>query len=568
MSQKMWKILSGDQAISAREELESLLFTQRELTDESRNAFMQPLYDRDISSPYLMSDMEKAVDRIYDAIKNEEPIVVYGDYDADGVSATAIMVSVLQMLGAQVVPYLPHRISDGYGLSQQVLEDVHADIGLLITVDCGISNFKEIEWMQSKGKDVIVVDHHEIPKAMPPAFAILHPRHPEQPYSWPSLCGAGVAFKLAQGLLRSKRSPVDNENFMQEKWLLDLALIGTVADVMPLLGENRTLVQFGLEVLKRTRRMGLSALLDAAGLSRSALTVEDVSYKIIPLINAAGRVDHPQIALDVLVATDEKDAQTKAQKLIMINKERQSITRRIAKEAERHVNPKSSIAFAADATWPAGIVGLVAGQIARKFNRPAFVVGGNGRHAVGSGRSVEGINILEGLRSAESHALKLGGHAGAVGFSVELDKIADFREALETYFLDAAQGELPTEARQVADIWIDHSLIGWETFELIQKFEPFGEANRKPRLFVESLPLLRSFKIGKEGQHMRYIFLVGESEVEGIGFGLGEGEDIATKEVDLICTLERNEFRGRVRLQLRIEALAPSMVVAMKERAK
>lgn len=567
MSQHTWKILSGDQVVSDIRELERLLYTQRELTEENQTAFLTPQYDRDIFSPYLMSDMQKAVDRIYDVIEKGETIVIYGDYDADGVSSTAIMVSVLQMLGAHVVPYLPHRIAEGYGLSQAVLERLHTDIGLLITVDCGISNFKEIEWMQQQGTDVIVVDHHEIPKELPPAFAILHPRHPEKAYPWPNLCGAGVSFKLAQGLLRSDRSSVDNKNFMTEKWLLDLPLIGTVADVMPLLGENRTLVQFGLEVLKRTRRLGLSALLDVAGLSRSSLTVEDVSFRIIPLINAAGRVDHPQIALDVLLASDEKEAQKKAQELILINKERQSITRRIAKEAERHINPKSPIAFAADATWPAGIVGLVAGQMAKKFHRPAFVLGGNGRHAVGSGRSIMGMNILEGLRSAESHALKLGGHAGAVGFSVELDKIADFREALEAYFISITSEEDTPQADVHADIWVDHSLLTWETFELIQKFEPFGEANRKPRLYVEAVPLLRSFKIGKEGQHMRYIFLLGEQEVEGIGFGLGE-QEIASKETDIICTLERNEFRGRVRLQLRIEALSPSEVVAVTEEAK
>ncbi|MEX0649943.1 MAG: single-stranded-DNA-specific exonuclease RecJ [Candidatus Andersenbacteria bacterium] len=555
-----WQVRPGGESrVSTLADLEHLLYQQRSLDAAAREAFLQPVYTRDIHDPHLLYGMQEAVDRIYRTVEKDERILVYGDYDVDGISSTAIMVSALQDIGANVTPYLPHRTDDGYGVNRAVLEKLEREFDLLITVDCGVSNVEEINWLASKGKDTIVVDHHELPKELPAARAILHPRHPKGSYPWPSLCGAGMSWKLSQALLRDERSPYAKDPD-REKWLLDLALLGTIGDVMPLLGENRVIVKFGIEVLRRTRRPGLQALLDGANLSRGSLRVQDIAFRVIPLINAAGRIDHPQAALDLLLAPNMTRAIQCATELMSLNKERQAITRRIVQEAERQVDPRSSIVFAADTTWPAGIVGLVAGQLASKFSRPAFILGGNGKHAVGSARTANRINILEGLRTAEEYTLKLGGHIQAAGFSVEETNIAAFREQLQVYF-----DKLPEPAGAgktfTADALVDPALLSWETNRLLEQFAPFGEANPAPLFVLENMSVLDVRPVGKEGKHVKLTLATQAGRVDAIGFGLGDRLGSIDKEVDVLGSLETNEFRGSVRLQLSLKDVNTEQVL-------
>src|SRR3989344_3517421 len=329
MAIPVWRVGVGGLLLTqSAEDLRALLCRQRGI-DAASTSFFQPEYETAIHDPHLLFGMQEAIDRIFFAIKKGERILVYGDYDADGVTSSAILVSTLQELGASVFPYLPHRMDDGYGLNQHVLERLLPEIDLVLSVDCGVANVKEVAWLKKKGKDTIVVDHHEMGEELPPARATLHPRHPQGKYPWGHLCGAGMAWKLCQALLRDERSGFA-EDKDKEKWLLDLALLGTVADVMPLLDENRAIVRFGLMVLQLERRPGLKALLNALRISGKELGLEDVGYKIVPRLNAPGRLEHAQPALELLLATDRHSAERQVAILESYNTKRQSISRRIA----------------------------------------------------------------------------------------------------------------------------------------------------------------------------------------------------------------------------------------------
>lgn len=551
---KIWQVAEGGfEEIRTHDALEDFLCGQRGLHDTGSESFFTPDYARDIHDPHLLLGMGAAVERIFKAVQDKEHILVYGDYDADGISGTAIMTLALQAINAQVTPFLPDR-NNGYGLSQEVIEGLADEFDLLISVDCGVANTAEIAWLKDRGKDVIVVDHHEFAEDLPPAEAILHPRHPQGKYPWANLSGAGMSWKLAQALLRDPRSPHAHDADF-EKWFLDLALLGTVGDIMPLLGENRAIVQFGMQVMALCRRPAMRALMDAARLPVKRFSVEDVAYRLIPLINAAGRVGHPQSALDVLLAETDAEATQAAMRLLVLNKERQAITRGITEEALAVLDVQAPVMFAANMDWPAGVVGLVAGQLASKFGRPAVVVGGNGVHAVGSARSANGINILAGLRSAEEHALKLGGHEAAAGFSVAEDKLDDFRSAVQAYF--SKHGSQPSEVPAgKADACLNVSLLDWQTHELVQRFEPYGEANPKPKFVWRNLPVIERRLVGKTGKHIKFRLALPQGDIDAIGFGLaGEAKRVGDS-LDAIGVLDVNEFRGNVSLQLRLEDVA------------
>jgi single-stranded-DNA-specific exonuclease len=459
-SKHVWRVRQGGlKPVTTLADLHSLLLGQRGLTKEATERFLTPTYESAIYDPHQLYGMQEAVDKIFRAIKKGHHILVYGDYDADGVTSTAQLISTLRELGASAIPYLPHRLDDGYGLNLRVLQNLVADIDLVMTVDCGVANVEEIAWLTGEGKEVIVVDHHEIGDELPPAGVILHPRHPQGTYPWGHLCGAGVTWKLCQALLRDSRSGFHKDTD-KEKWLLDLALLGTVADVMPLLDENRAIARFGLQVLQLSRRPGLAALLSSLKLDARQLTVEDVGFKLVPRLNAPGRLEHAQPALDLLLATDTQTARRQVHVLEQYNTTRQTISRKIAREAEGQIVGDAPVIFAFAASWPAGVVGLVAGQLARKFSRPAVVVGGNGRHAVGSARSPKGYNVLHILEAGREHVMKLGGHAQAAGFSVEEKNIHDFHRAI---FAAAEKvGDMTNNEGALADAVADSCLLNWQ----------------------------------------------------------------------------------------------------------
>lgn len=542
---KVWQLASR-QLVKQLSDLRSSLLVGRGLAGNDES-FFELDYERTIHDPFSLFDMSVAVDRIRRAVRRGERILVYGDYDADGITATAILVSALRAIGGQAVPYLPHRLDDGYGLALPVLKNLAAEFDLCIAVDCGINNVAEVAWLAERSQDVIIVDHHELSGELPGARAILHPRHPRGHYPWGYLCGAGVAWKLAGALLDAGEA----------KWLLDLAALGTLADVVPLLGENRAIVRFGLQMLRRPRRPGLQALLAAARLDPADITADRVSWRLIPYLNAAGRMEHPQPALDLLLTTDAQQAAVLAAQLLQYNQERQTITSRVLREAAQHVKPTDPFIFVHSGQWPAGIIGLVAGRLADQFSCPAIVVGSNGKHAVGSARAPQGHNVLGLLEQGRDHLLKLGGHAQAAGFSIAVNKVAHLQDALR-HHLTRQPKTPPPKVTPTADAILDNSLLREDTIDMLDQFEPFGEANPKPAFVVRNLRLLAARAVGKRQEHLKCSFLARNDVVDGIGFGLANSLGELQSAVDILFHLEMNEYQGRSRLQLAIQDIAPA----------
>ena len=556
---RAWNIRGGEQTVDNQDTLLEILLRNRGVDNESRESFFSSSYARDIHNPYDIAHMDIAVDRIMRAVKKKERVLVYGDYDADGITSTAIMVQALTDVGAHVIPYLPHRYEDGYGLNGAALTRMADEFEVLITVDCGISNAAEVEALQASGKDVIIVDHHELPAVLPSAHAILHPRHPDGAYSWGHLCGAGTSWKFAQALLRHEDSPYANDAD-REKWLLDMVMIGTVADVMPLLGENRAIVRFGKEVLMRTRRPGIAALLAQSRVNVPTITAEDIAFRIVPLINAAGRIGHPQSALNALLATTEQQAEKAVKELVRLNNDRRTMTRKMMDEAHIDIDHSLPFVFVFNKTWPAGIVGLVAGRLASQFAKPAFVVGlpigqgANSQYAVGSARGAGHVNVLSALETVRHHTVKLGGHKAAAGFSVLPEKLDHMKQGLAEYFEREEAESSPV--LHYADAKISPHMASWDLAHALAKFEPFGEANAKPSFVIEGLRLLSGKTVGKSNDHIKAKLLVGDKEIDAIGFGLGNELASLGDTVDVLASIGVNEFRGRESLELRLEDIA------------
>lgn len=553
---RTWTVRGTPEPVTSQVTLRRRLLAQRGLDSGSHERFFTPVYDRDIHDPLTLFGMGEAVERIYAALHDRERIVVWGDYDADGISSTAILVTVLEELGGMVMPFLPHRAEHGYGLNQLVLEGMANDIDLVITCDCGVSNAPEIAWLNERGIDTVVIDHHTAPAELPEAVAVIHPVHPRRAYTGGALCGAGVSWKVASALLRDPRSPFRGDGD-KEKWLLDLAAIGTVADMVPLQHENRTIVQFGLEILRRTRRPGLDALVSALKLPRASLTADDIAFRLAPRLNAAGRLNHPQPALDLLLTRDAWQAQELVAQLEYFNRQRQTVTARILGEIETQVGDEPII-FVYSADWPSGVVGLAAGRLARTFGRPAVVIGGNGRHAVGSARSPSGVNVLQLLQRGEESLLALGGHAQAAGFSLLPERIQEFRQRVMTSVSVLEE----SDKGETADAILDQRLLDTKTLTLLDNFAPFGEGNPRPSLIVQQLSLIRSRIVGKRGEHVKFTWAVNGELLEGIGFGLAKRvAGLRGNVMDILGTLETNEWQGRRSLQVAVWDVAPAGTV-------
>lgn len=563
---RVWYVgKGGTRSPQSVQALQSLLLRQRGVAVADAPHFFAPSYEQVIRDPLLLSDMPRAVERIWQAIAKKERIMVYGDYDADGISSTAILVSVITELGGNVAPHLPNRFDDGYGLNQGVLEQLASEMDLLITVDCGITSVDEVATLKRRGIPTIIIDHHTIPAQLPPAYAIIHPRHPRQPYAFGWFCGAGLAWKTAQALLRDGRSPWKND-VDHEKWLLDLAVIGTIADIVPLIDENRAIVRFGLEVLRRTQRPGLRALLASTRLSPAQLTAEDVAFRVVPRINAAGRMADASPALELLLTNSEARAEELIEILNGFNQQRQTLTKKVMREAEGQVNIDSPVVFASHPEWPAGVVGLAASKLAERFGRPAVVIGGAGGRMVGSARSPQGINVLDLLKQGEQFLARLGGHAQAAGFTVADNQLDSFRELLTAV---SAQTTTAQPREIFTDTVVAASLVNQATIDALRHFAPYGEGNQQPTFILNRLTLLDVRPVGKEQTHAKLVFRHEEDIIEGIGFGLHKRvADIKAKQVDLVCHIEENEFRGRRSLQLKVKDVAPTNTIHIHEYEK
>lgn len=537
----------------------NLLYQRGLDMEEKIEFFLNPDYDRDIHDPFLFSDMSKAIGRIKKAKKDKELVAVFGDYDADGVTSTVILKETLDEIGISAIIYIPDKKLEGYGLNKMAIEELGArGARLIITVDCGISNSSEIEEANKKGMEVIVVDHHHVPEKIPPALAIINPNFKKSNYPFKELAGVGVTFKLVQALYQ-KFLPEKSE---QEKWLLDLAAIGTVADCVSLVGENRIIVKYGLLVLSKTRRVGLRELFKVGRIQIDEDNIPDtrkISFQIAPRINAAGRMDHANSAYNLLREKDQARARCLALEIEASNQKRQQETERVVEEvrvlAENEFKGKKFI-FAVGEHFPIGIAGLVAGKIAEEFQKPTAVLQKEDNVSRGSFRSIPRINIIELIEKCRHLLLKCGGHAQAAGVSVANEKLNDFYNFLDDLIEKELAGKdygLQVEIdAEIKPVDINHDLA-----ETLKKFEPFGEGNEEPVFLMKNLIIDGIKSVGNNGKHIKMFLRAGDGTpkvFEAIGFNFnGKFASLkADDKIDILFNLQIDSWNGSEKIQLKL----------------
>ncbi len=538
------------------------LLANRGLRDDQAIArFLSPSYTEDLHDPLLLSGLAGAADRLSQAIAAQQRIVVHGDYDADGITAAALLSEVLTQLGGTVSVFLPNRYQEGYGVAAATLRRLQREgAELVVTVDCGISNGEAIAESEAAGLPVIVTDHHLPPRKLPQCVAVVNPNLPRDPYPNKSLTGVGVAFKLAQQLLR-QGTLSQRQQEATEKWLLDLVAIGTIADLAALTGENRALVRYGLTVLARCRRPGLAALMRVAGINRP--TAQSIGFGLAPRLNAAGRLGDPSVALALVQAKDQPTAEALAAELQQLNQQRQTLTGEALEAARSQLGPVGDErrALVVDGTWSSGLAGLVAGRLVEEYHRPALVVERGKQVSVGSARSIAALNIVEALAAQKSLLSKFGGHAGAAGFSLPTEKLAAFRAAIERYASQhiSAEDLVPTLAVEAV---IEPDELSFSLLEFLEQFEPFGVDNPQPLLLLRRVTVTQRSSVGSRGEHLKLqVALENGHHLPAVCF---RHEDRLRHTVrrgdllDLVGYPVSNSFRNQQTLEWHVSDLRPS----------
>lgn len=481
------------------------ILTARGLTMRAaREAFLQPDYTAVKHDPFLLPDMEKAVARLKQAREQGEKVVIYGDYDIDGLSATALLLDAFGKFGFEGVDaFIPNRFVEGYGMTMGAVDKVR-DMGadLIVTVDTGSLCHAEIAYAASLGIDTVVTDHHNVAETPPPSVAAVNPKFSGHTYPFRDLCGAGVAFKLVQAL----QTELDGLPDGYEKWLLDLVALGTVCDVVTLADENRANVYWGLEVLKKQQRPGLKALMTVAGIEPERVNARHLGFGLGPRMNAAGRLETAQHALDMLVARDGLAALAASEKLEELNGRRRSIQDAIFEEACQQAEELADdrVLVVSSDGWNHGVIGIVASKLVEKYKKPVFIIGERGEEATGSARSFGDFSAADAVRAADDVIIKGGGHGAAAGVTLETEKIDDFRRRVNEFY-DSLQ--LTNQERYLlprADVEIDDfSEITEELIENLAKMEPFGNGNPEPVLTIARASVLSMRRMGADGQHVK-----------------------------------------------------------------
>ena len=522
-------------------EVARLLFERGIQDQESLKKFLEPSLE-DLYDPYLLHDMGKAVERIRRAIEDGEFILIYGDYDADGMTSASIIKESLEQLGAECRVYLPNRFTDGYGPNASVYKYFieQEGISLIVTVDNGVAGHEAIELAQSMGVDVIVTDHHSMPETLPDAYAIIHPEHPDANYPFKHLAGCGVAFKLACALL---------EEVQVE--LLDLVAIGTIADMVSLTDENRILVQYGLEMLGHTQRIGLQEMLTMAGISANEVTDETVGFQIAPRLNALGRLDDPNPAIDLLTGFDDEEAHEIALMIHQKNEERKEIVQSIYEEAKTMVNPEKKVQVLAKEDWNPGVLGIVAGRLLEELGQTVIVLNIEDGRAKGSARSVEAVDIFEALDPHRDLFIAFGGHAGAAGMTLEVENLEALSQVLENYILETGI-DLSGKKTLNLDEELDLETLNLEMLKNFERLAPFGMDNQKPIFYIRDFHVESARTMGAGNAHLKLKISKGEASFEVVAFGQGRWvtEFAQTKNLELAVKLSVNQWNGQTALQL------------------
>lgn len=537
-----------------------LLFYRGIRTEEEVEKFLRPDYDRDLRDPYLFLETEKIVSRIVKAVEANEKIIIFGDYDADGVCSCVIMHDFFNKIGFENFEvFIPDRNREGYGLNLGAINEfINKKINLIITFDCGITDIEEVKKAASGGIDVIIIDHHLPPEELPPAFAILDPKMEREEYPFKDFCGAGLAFKLVSALAKN---PFFKIVPGWEKWLLDAGAIATVADMFSLTDESRIIVYFGIEVLKKTRRIGLNLLLKKIGIDKSNISEDDIGFSIAPCINVASRFDHAAISYYLLTTNSQEEAESLSQKLIDINNERKKISEELFKQIDAKLSQLDElpeVLVLGDESWQIGILPLLANKILDKYDRPVIVWGrGSPANEIkGSCRSSGRINLVELLEEIGGKVFTgHGGHAVAAGFTVKENKISDLIKEIEKAYQKISHYEIEPPV-----LWLDAELdlekIDWSFLEFLNKFRPFGKDNPKPVFLLRDLIIFNTRTFGNGGLHLEIGFKKNNGEViRAIGFFMTQHFDFVFEKgarVDIAASIEKNSWNGSVELRMRI----------------
>ena len=566
---KVWRVRQGDLALQYifRQELgisavlAGLLVNRGIATVEEARSFLNGSLDQ-LQDPFDMADMDKAVSRIRHSLASGEKVLVYGDYDADGTTATALLVKVLKSLGGQVGYYVPRRMEEGYGLHLDALRRAGREgYRLVITVDCGISSVEEVASNKDeKGPDLIITDHHEPSGELPGAVAVINPKRADCPYRFKELAGVGVALKLAQALIGDAGQGSGD-------WIqyLDLACLGTVADIVPLTGENRIIVRYGLSALAATDSPGLKALMQVAGVKPDSLGTREVGFALAPRLNAAGRIGDASLAVDLFLTDDPAQAAGLATLLNKGNQERQRIESLVLAEAMGMLDAdpgiiSGKVMVLASEGWHSGVVGIVASRLVERFSRPVLMIALEDGQGKGSGRSVPGLHLYDALNHCSDHLVRFGGHAQAVGFTITQDKVEGFRRAVNGYAGLFTEEGVFTPGIDL-DAMVSLNEINEGFIREIQMMAPFGHCNPGPVLACRGVNLVSCRKIGKNGGHLKMMVRDKDTFMDGIAFKMAScaGEIAASSEVDVAFFPSFNEWNGRRSIQLEVKDIRPSV---------
>jgi single-stranded-DNA-specific exonuclease len=560
---KRWQVADGEAGAAeaiARElglprPMGRLLAGRGLVTRDQIERFLRPRLN-DLSDPFLLPDMERAVVRLWDAVDAGESIVVFGDYDVDGVSSTALLVSFFSELGALATPFLPNRLTDGYGFSRRVLarclEQYRPDV--IVTVDCGTGAEDAVSLAREEGIDVIITDHHEAPGVPASACAVVNPKLGGAA-SVRMLAGVGVAFKLCHAMVKhARRQGRPGAAAMDIRPYMDFVALGTIADIVPLVEENRILARYGLSRLDAPRSLGLRTLMEVSGI-RDAVQAHHIGFQLGPRLNAAGRMGDADAALELLLTDDAPRADDLARRLDAANRERQHIENRIVREARDEIDawfdPSRDFGLViAREGWHPGVIGIVASRLCQYYFRPVVVIGMDGQgQGRGSCRSVEGFDLVEQLGRCRDHLVQFGGHGMAAGVEIEGTAVPAFRERFNAVAAEALQQQVPVATQRV-DAWVDLAEANQDLFDAGQLLRPFGHSNPTPVWAARALTIVQHRVVGNG--HLQMTLADNKTSTDAIGFGLGE-RDVPNAPVDVAFHLKSSSYQGRESLRLDVQ---------------
>ena len=560
---KKWQIYETDNGkvneLIKKYNLNILLATilvNKNITDEKvLSKFLHPTRN-DFYDPFLMPDMELAVNRILKAIENKEKIIIYGDYDADGITSITVLKSFFKDLGIEVDSYIPNRLEEGYGLNKPAVKQiVEKGYELMITVDCGISAIEEIKYANELGIETIVTDHHEVGEDLPDAIAVVDAKRKDNIYPCRDLAGVGVVFKLIQAL--AIKLKLKEEAFLK---YLDIVCIGTISDIVPLVDENRVITKLGLMLVNQTRNIGLKSLLMSSGYKKIDSTT--ISFGVAPRINACGRMGHAEEALKLFLSDNISEVQELTKRLNDYNIKRQEKEKSIYREAlemieKEHLDENDTIIVAGE-NWHHGVIGIVASKITELYFKPSILLCYEGDEPKGSGRSIPGFDLHEALMKCLDHIEKFGGHSMAIGITIKREELEEFRESLEKVAREAHIEDI-TPIIQI-DAKISLNDINKEMVESLKQLEPFGEGNKMPVFVIKNLKI-DSIRALTEGKHLKLTLKEGNNIIDAIGFNMGElaEEYKIGNKIDVVGVLEINSFNGVDSVQINMKDIMKSV---------